>query len=186
MRLFIALPLPREIEEELGKIIFVLKQKGGRVKWVAPKNIHLTVKFLGEVENDKVEDIKKAVTTIAGKYPIIKGRINQLGGFPNLSRPRVIWVGLEGEIERIMALVEEVEAAMERLGFAREEKKFSPHITLGRIKESYGIGDLVNLLKSHQTAPMELALDNLVLFQSTLTPQGPIYKSLCLARLGEK
>jgi RNA 2',3'-cyclic 3'-phosphodiesterase len=186
MRLFIALPLPKAIEESLGELIFVLKQKGRDVKWVAPKNIHMTAKFLGEVGEDKVEKIKQTVTSIAGRHSAVKSNINQLGAFPNLSRPRVIWIGLQEGIEKLAAIVGDVESEMEQLGFSREEKKFSPHITLGRIREGSQIEELINLLKSYQLTPMELVFDNLVLFQSTLTPQGPIYTRLCSARLGEK
>lgn len=184
MRLFIALPLPREIEELLGKIIFVLKQKGGgRIKWVAPKNIHLTVKFLGETEEAKLEGIKKAVGEIAGRYPVVKCSVDKVGAFPDLVRPRVFWAGLSGDIEILESIVNEIEDAMASLGFAREEKRFKPHLTLGRVKENYGLGDLVSYVKGYEMAPEPFAMETLVLFKSTLTPKGPIYERLYEAGL---
>ncbi|SYZ74458.1 conserved hypothetical protein [Candidatus Zixiibacteriota bacterium] len=178
MRLFIALPLPREIEEGLGKLIFVLKQKGGHIKWVAPKNIHLTVKFLGEVDEAGVNDISAAVEKTAAKYEVIDGNIENIGAFPDLIRPRVIWAGMAGDIQTVESIVKDIEDAMAALGFAREDKRFKPHLTLGRVKENYGLGDLVSYIKSYQLTPMAFRLTSLVLFKSTLTPRGPIYDRL--------
>jgi RNA 2',3'-cyclic 3'-phosphodiesterase len=178
MRLFIALPLSREIEESLGKLIFVLKQKGGPVKWVAPKNIHLTVKFLGEVDEIKVNDIKAAVEKTAAKYRMVESTVEKIGAFPDFVRPRVIWAGMTGGIETIDGMVKDIEDAMAALGFPREDKRFKPHITLGRVKENYGLGDLISYIKSYHLVPMPLNLESLVLFQSTLTPRGPIYDRL--------
>ncbi len=183
MRLFIALPLPRDVEEALGKLIFVLKQKAGRIKWVAPKNIHLTVKFLGEVSEDKLENIKSAVGLTAGKYSIVESTIDRVGAFPDLTRPRVIWAGMNGGTETLDRLVGEIEDEMARLGFVREEKRFKPHITLGRVKESSGLSDLTAFMKNYHMSPTSLRLDTLVLFKSTLTPRGPLYDRLFEAKL---
>ncbi len=184
MRLFIALPLTKEIEEALGKIIFILKQKSGRVKWVAPKNIHLTVKFLGEVDENKLDEIKKAIQMVAKKYERVNCSLDAVGGFPNLSRPRVIWAGLAGEIENMEKIVNDIEEETFKLGFPKEEKRFKPHLTLGRIKESYGLDDLVNYIKSYRMEPMNFQMSTLVLFKSTLTPGGPIYDKLFESKLG--
>jgi 2'-5' RNA ligase len=182
MRLFIALPLTKEMEETLGKLIFVLKQKGGQVKWVAPKNIHLTAKFLGEVDESKVPDIKNAIQMVAGKYPKVESSFDKIGGFPDLVRPRVIWAGLTGGVEAVQVIVDDLEEEMFKLGFAREDKRFKPHITLGRVKENYGLGDLVTYIKNYHVEPMTIELAHLVLFKSTLTPGGPIYERLFSAK----
>lgn len=185
MRLFIALPLPREIEESLGKIIFVLKQKGGgRIKWVAPKNIHLTVKFLGETSEEKLEGIKNAIEQISKKYKVAECAVDKVGAFPDLVRPRVIWAGLSGDIETLQAIVDDIEEGMAALGFPREEKRFKPHLTLGRVKENYGLGELVSYIKGYTMAPEHFRMETLVLFKSTLTPKGPIYERLYEAGLG--
>jgi len=185
MRLFIALPLPKEIEEALGKIVFVLKQKSGRVKWVAPKNTHLTVKFLGEVDAGKVESVKTAVRNTAGKFKPVNCSLETLGGFPNLARPRVIWAGLAGDIEILENIVNDIEEEAFKLGFLREEKCFKPHLTLGRIRESYGLDELTNYIKSYHMEPLPFQMSTLVLFKSTLTPAGPIYDRLLEADLGK-
>lgn len=185
MRLFIALPLTKEIEEALGKMIFILKQKSGRVKWVAPKNIHVTVKFLGEVNEDKIDSIKSAIQKIARKYQKVDCAVDAIGGFPNLSRPRVIWAGLTGQAEILESIVHDIEEETFKLGFPKEEKRFSPHLTLGRIKENYGLEDLVSYVKSYKIESLNCQLSTLTLFKSTLTPAGPIYDRLLEAELGK-
>jgi len=185
MRLFIALPLPREIEEELGRIIFILKQKGGggRIKWVAPKNIHMTVRFLGDTDDDKSPAIKEAIQRVASRHRVVESIVDTLGAFPDLKRPRVFWAGLSGGIEILDSIAGDMEEEMRRLGFPREDKKFKPHLTLGRVKESYGLDDLAGYIRNYQVAAKPFRLDKLVLFKSILTPQGPIYSRLLEANL---
>ncbi len=185
MRLFIALPLPREIEEELGRIIFILKQKGGggRIKWVAPKNIHMTVRFLGDTDEDKVPAVKESIQRVASRYKVVECVVDTLGAFPDLKRPRVFWAGLSGGIELLESIAVDMEEEMRRLGFPPEDKKFKPHLTLGRVKESYGLEDLAAYMRNYQVAPISFRLDKLVLFKSILTPQGPIYSRLLEANL---
>ncbi|MCX6827170.1 MAG: RNA 2',3'-cyclic phosphodiesterase [candidate division Zixibacteria bacterium] len=183
MRLFIALPLPKNIEDFLGEIIFVLKQKGGKVKWVAPKNVHLTVKFLGETGEDKIAAIKSVLQGIAEKYPPVLAAINKIGAFPDLKQPRVIWAGLTGDINILEALAGDIEKEMTQLGFPGEDKGFKAHLTLGRIKDNYGLGELAESIKSYQIASATWQFETLVLFNSVLTPQGPIYSRLFEAKL---
>ncbi|MEW5995532.1 MAG: RNA 2',3'-cyclic phosphodiesterase [Candidatus Zixiibacteriota bacterium] len=186
MRLFIALPLPEPVEEELGRIIDLLKQKGGRVRWVAPENIHLTVRFLGDTEEALVKDLSALIDTVASKYSPVNSVIDRLGGFPNLSRPRVIWVGLRDNIEPLQKMAREIELAVRQLRFPKEKKGFKAHLTLGRVKDASTIKDLSNYMESYEFAEIPLLLDRLVLFKSTLTPQGAIYERLHEAGLGEK
>ncbi|MDH4158526.1 MAG: RNA 2',3'-cyclic phosphodiesterase [candidate division Zixibacteria bacterium] len=178
MRLFIALPLPREAEEELGRIIFLLKQKGGSVKWVTPKNIHLTMKFLGDTEENLVDSINEQIDAIARDFTPVETAITRLGAFPNLSRPRVIWAGLDKNIEVLAEISGKVEAAVESLGFEREERSFKAHLTLGRVRQPAGLGNLTNYIKSLDVPEMSFRMDQLVLFRSTLTPRGPVYDRL--------
>jgi 2'-5' RNA ligase len=183
MRLFIAMPLPSHIEESLGKAIFVLKQKGAKVKWVAPKNIHLTLKFLGDVDEDKVPDISRAIEKVAGKYGKIEGTVDRLGAFPGVNRPRVIWSGLSGQTETLARIASDVENEMAALGFEKENRPFKSHLTLGRVKDSFKSGDLAEAVKSYEFVPEPVVFDRIVLFKSTLTPRGPIYDRLFEAGL---
>jgi len=185
MRLFIAMPLPEEIEEHLGKVIFALKQKRGKVKWVAPKNIHLTVKFLGEVDEDQVDKITPLLTEVALKFKVIKTSSDRVGAFPNLSHPKIIWAGLNGETARMTEIAEAIEDALEPLGFEKENRRFKAHLTLGRIKDGRDLNELTDYIKSYDFTPAAFDMDRIVLFKSTLTPRGPIYERLFEAVLPE-
>ncbi len=178
MRLFIALPLPPEVEESLGKIIFVLKQKRGRVKWVNSKNIHLTMKFLGETDEIKLDGICQSLSRIALKHKSIISIIDRIGGFPNLKHPRVIWAGLRENIDRLEAVASDVEAEMAGFGFEPENRPFKSHLTLGRVKDNSDLHELTKYLESNQFPPERVLFDRIVLFKSVLTPTGPIYERL--------
>ncbi len=188
MRLFIALPLPEPIKDTLDRITNELKARGGKVRWVAAKNLHLTVRFLGETEVAKIPKLKKLIDETAAKFPAAETSIDRLGGFPNLNRPRVIWAGLaENEaVESLVKMARQIELAVRQLRFEADKKGFKPHLTLGRVKDPRDLGPLPDYLKSYRFEPMPLTLDQLVLFQSTLTPQGPIYERLHEAKLGEE
>lgn len=178
MRLFIALPLPSPIESLLKEIIEHFKPFGGKVKWVDPRNIHLTIKFLGETDPELVPDIKKSLDRVIPNFSTISCEINKLGAFPNLNRPRVFWAGLSGQLEILSKLAKHVDLEMHALGFEKESRKFKPHLTLGRVKRDGGLNDLCRAIKDYSLSPAALDFGQLVLFKSTLTPQGPVYERL--------
>jgi len=178
MRLFIASPLSHETEQFLAEIIFDLKQKRGRVKWVDSKNIHLTLKFLGETDENKVEPIKDAIQQASIKHNKIDSHIDKIGVFPNINRPRVIWAGLSEGVEALRALARDTENAMADLGFEKEKRPFKSHLTMGRVKEDSGLYDLKEAIKSYKIESQPIAFDKIVLFKSTLTRSGPIYDRL--------
>lgn len=184
MRLFIALPLPTQIEEFLGKIIFTLKQKPGRVKWVTPKNIHLTVKFLGDTEENKVNSIIESIKSIASKHQSVECTIDRIGGFPDIKRPKVIWAGTRDNIDKLEAIAADIEDKMTSLGFERENRRFKSHLTLGRIRDNRYIAELTEYLENYMFPPETVLFNSIVLFKSTLTPKGPIYERLYEAELG--
>jgi len=188
LRLFIALPLTHTVEQKLKQISSELRKYGGKVKWVDPKNIHVTLRFLGDTDEELVENIRGELDRIASRYDIIETAIDRLGGFPNLTKPRVIWAGLSGEqeIEALTKLSSEVEISVRGIGFEPDNKRFRPHLTLSRVKALIGAGSLLAHLKDYQFEPVPLRLDRLVLFKSTLTPQGPIYERLHEVRLGKQ
>jgi len=183
MRLFIAMPLPSIIEEALAKIIFDLKQNRSGVRWVKPQNIHLTLKFLGETDESKVKAIGDVIEKVSKNYNTLSGKIDIIGGFPNLKRPRVIWAGMSNPIEILAEIAEAIEDELEELGFEKEKRKFKSHLTLGRVKDSFGLPGLVEVIKNYKFMPEELKFDRIVLFKSTLTPGGPIYERLLEAEL---
>jgi 2'-5' RNA ligase len=186
MRLFIALPLEKVIEDHLARLITTLRQKGGQVRWVAPKNIHLTVRFLGDTEDDLVPELGRLIDETAAQFSPVHTQIDHMGAFPNLRRPNVIWVGLGDHIDVLAELANDIEAGVRQLGIKPDPKPFKAHLTLGRVKDSRNLGGLTNFIQDHQFAPVPLVLDRIVLFKSTLTPQGSIYDRLHERALGEE
>ncbi|HKK20106.1 MAG TPA: RNA 2',3'-cyclic phosphodiesterase [candidate division Zixibacteria bacterium] len=186
LRLFIALPLEAPAEEALGKIIQDLRPQGGRISWVAPKNIHLTLKFLGDTEEGMVPDIKGQLDKFSLNYHPIECSIAHLGAFPNLQRPRVIWAGIEKEQETLIQMADEMDLRMNKLGWETENKKFRAHFTLGRIREPKGVGQLTEYVKRYKFSEIPFKFDRVVLFKSTLTPQGAIYERLHKVMLGRE
>jgi len=185
IRLFIALPLPPSPVEHLAGLIERLREQGGAVKWVKPENIHITVRFLGDTDEAQVPQIKAALNEIAPRYDVIDTTIFRLGGFPNLNRPRVIWAGMDGSVEAMQKMARQIEHAMRDLGFEKDKKSFKPHLTLGRVRDPGGLEALSGFMKDLRFDDIPMTLDRLVLFQSTLTPRGPIYDRLHEAPLAQ-
>ena len=191
MRCFIALEMPRAVKEHAAGLINELKSAGADIKWVEPHNLHLTLKFLGEVEQSLVPEIRRVlVNALAGQEPL-ELAVAGCGAFPSPKKPRVVWLGLSGMVEALGNLAGAVQAALEPLGFAPEARPFQPHLTLGRLRQRRRGGK-----KGPPSAPLSRALAGLagsqgpeflagqvVLMQSTLTSSGPIYEPLYRAAL---
>jgi 2'-5' RNA ligase len=186
MRLFIALPLGRDAENYLAKVIDDLKPHSNFVKWVASQNIHLTVRFLGDTEEQRVPAIRQLLDEVASGQSIVETSIGRLGGFPNLRRPRVLWAGIDGNVDLLEKLARRVELGVQGLHFEAESKGFKPHLTLGRIREPQGLERLVARMESYRMEPLPIRIDRIVLFKSTLTPKGPIYERLHEAMFGQE
>jgi len=185
-RLFIALPLPQEVEIELDRLLALLRPKGPDVKWVPAKNIHLTVKFLGDTDEKLVSKIKAEIDDVSSQYQPFETALDQVGGFPNLQRPRVIWVGVSQELEAARKMAHQVDLKMRELRFEKEKRPFKAHLTLGRVREGRNVDALAAYLESFKLQPIPLRLDRLVLFKSTLTPKGSIYERLHEGVLGRE
>jgi len=134
MRLFIAIELPPEIKQGIAKVQENLRKTGADANWTRPEGIHLTLKFLGEVEESRAQEIVLALTGATEGIGKMKLEVAGAGAFQNVKTPRILWLGVTGDIEKLAALQILVENAMVKLGFEREERTFSPHLTLARIK----------------------------------------------------
>ncbi|HOP06600.1 MAG TPA: RNA 2',3'-cyclic phosphodiesterase [candidate division Zixibacteria bacterium] len=178
MRLFIAAPLPNEIENYLGEIISDLRPEGRDVKWVKASNIHVTLRFLGDTEERLVPSLKTLIDKTAAGQNAVDTSVSGIGAFPNLRRPSVFWVGLGGGVESLADMADRIEQGVRELGFEPESKRFKPHLTIGRVRRDGDVRRLSQTVESYRLEPRRFRLNRIVLFQSTLTPQGPIYRRL--------
>jgi 2'-5' RNA ligase len=183
IRSFIALELPGDVKETVALIIKRLRPAQHRyVKWVSPEGTHMTIKFLGNIYSSQIPQITGIMKTAAGKVPPLNLRLGGLGMFPNEQRPRVIWVALEGNTEPLATMQREIEQALAPMGFAPENRAFTPHLTLGRVRDNASpderreIGSVVKEKKIDYEA--SFTLRELSLMKSTLTPTGAIYNRL--------
>ena len=186
MRLFIAIEISDEIREALAQIQSRLKYAGADVKWVEPKNIHLTLKFLGEVKEEKVEEIKSALNETVKGFKPFELSIKDIGAFPKIDFPRVIWAGLDKGTSESKALAEAIDERLSRHGFEKESRPFASHLTIGRVRSPKNKAALKERLLSSNLplTPYHLPLiPYITLYKSTLTPHGSIYTKLHEAKL---
>lgn len=180
MRAFIAIELPEEARDFLRRLQGQLKTCGADAKWVAPSNIHLTLKFLGEIDERKLPEITAAMeAAVAEKHPF-SVRLASLGAFPKIDYPRVIWVGIDKGDSEIKEVAKNLEESIARLGLPKEERPFSSHITVGRLRSQLNKDELAQALKTIKIEPQgpEFLAAKITLFKSVLAPSGPIYTAL--------
>jgi len=182
VRLFVALLFTDEIKNRLGELIADLKPRADAVKWVEAKNIHLTLKFIGEVPEKKVEPITKAVAAVMAGKKKFEGRVAKCGGFPNLRKPRVLWVGLDGA-DPAAVIAKELNHKLIPIGIKSEKRGLSPHLTLGRVKRPADFTELASYMENLNFDAGSVILNRVALVRSTLTPGGPIYENLELFEL---
>ncbi len=179
IRTFIAIEIPKDIRAKMAKLQNNLKQLGGRVSWTKPENIHLTLKFLGDTDENLIEDITNQLKDAVVSIQPIQIAIKALGTFPNSKNPRVIWVGAESDQKQLTELAAKLEDCLERFGFKKENRPFSAHLTLGRVRDVKGIQPGIDKLKTYENfeAGSFLATE-FFLKKSELHPAGAIYTSL--------
>jgi len=180
IRSFVALELSDEVRERLTELLKRLRQTNAAVKWVEPENLHLTLKFLGEVQEEQIEAVVEALKIVAQVTEPFPFTVRGVGGFPDLRRPRVLWVGVE-PTPPLMRLQQIVEQAMEQLGFPPEERDFHPHITLGRVKAVAGLEKVRAILSEYIGVTFgSVPVKHMTLFRSDLSREGPTYTPIAL------
>jgi len=186
IRAFIAIQIEDTIKGPLGDLIKTLKHSGADIKWVRPENLHLTLKFLGNIDREQVTAISDHLDAAGNGHVPFSFSLIGTGAFPDLRRPRVIWTGLRG-YEPILKIFKDIDTLMEREGFPREKRPFSPHITLGRVRSLQGIDKLLEELVKYKGAGFGTqTVDSLHLMKSVLKPGGPEYSLLHAAPLRRK
>ena len=182
MRAFIAIDVSDEIKEAIAKVEAHLRYAAADVKWVRPETVHLTIKFLGEINEEKAKEAGRILDKIAGKVRPFELGIKDVGAFPGVTSPRVIWVGLGKGAAESTALAGEVDEALSKIGYEKESRPFSPHLTIGRVKSPKNKEKLkekiVSAVGLNLPATKSCEASSVILYQSTLTPQGSIYTKL--------
>jgi len=185
MRSFIAVEVDSKVKKNINETIKHFKKNNSGVKWIKPEAIHLTLKFLGNIDMQKSQQTTKIMDALCSNHnPFFLSFIG-LVTFPQKSRiPKVIWAGVK-ENDLIQKLDKSLENELEKIGFSREKRDFHPHLTLGRIKKNAVIHNLLPELKKHESEVFgESKVERIILFKSTLTPSGAVYDILHESQLG--
>jgi 2'-5' RNA ligase len=176
VRIFIAIPVPGEIKEQALQIKTELSRLKPDIKWVEYENYHITLKFLGEVKEGQITEIKTRLSMAAQACPAFSFRTMGIGFFPNKNRPRVMWLGVKGEMNKAQFLGERVDTYLSELGF-EPEKKRSFHLTLGRIRSERNLDETVSTTGSINNGlkSCDLLVKHFFLMESRLSSSGPQY-----------
>jgi 2'-5' RNA ligase len=185
IRAFLAIEPPENILEAVVRVQEKLKREiAGKLSWTSPQGNHLTLKFFGNISAADVKNIGSAIKKQAANVSPLLLKVKNIGVFPDWRKPRVLWLGTEGDTERLTLLQNKLEADFETLGFPRENRPFRAHLTLARIKipqSAAGLEEAAKKLSAFSAG--EFSATELILFQSKLTPQGAIYTRLATIKL---
>jgi len=188
IRSFIAIELPNPLQQALDQLESRLKtDRQPDVKWVSPASIHLTLKFLGSISADLVAEITRAIGAAAPGTVPFRLRTGALGVFPNPKRVQVVWVGLEGELDKLNHLQQKLETSLAPLGFPPEGRRFTPHLTLARLRDRASAAEREEMGKlvaeTRLDDATEITVDAVSLMKSELTRAGPVYTRISRVEL---
>ena len=176
VRSFIAVNLNPEIKEYLTSLQVSLNVPETKIKWVEKNNLHLTMKFLGDISSEQTESVKSILKEITSRYsPFIIKLSSDIGIFPTYQMPRIIWTGIKEGANQLHELYSSIETMLYKEGFPRENKGFSSHITIGRVKFIRDKTDFIQILKRIEVTNFTQEVDGIDLMESKLTSSGPIY-----------
>ena len=175
--------MPRSIRDSIGRFQSEMKPHRADVKWVRPESIHITLKFLGDIAEDRVDDVARAIqrgVEGAGPFPVSVGGA---GMFPAGGRPRVFWVGVKEGERKLSDLAFRIENALSGLGFEKEKRKYSAHLTIGRVRSPRGMQPVVEAIRSATFEAGVFEAGEVVLMRSDLKPTGAVYTALRTIKL---
>lgn len=189
LRTFIAIDLPEELKEQLANVSAVLKEKANKlpIRWVPIENIHLTIKFLGDVSEANIDMIDATIKSEAGQQEPFEISVGNLGVYPKVNRPRVIWVGVEAP-DGLFTIQRRIEIETAHLGYSKDSKKYSPHLTLGRVARkatSLEVREISSWLSAEKVGFLgAVRVDEIHLILSKFHPDGMLYKKISSSPLG--
>jgi 2'-5' RNA ligase len=184
IRTFIAIKLPEHVIKTLAELQKDLNKYDCRMKWTRPENIHLTLKFLGDISPDEVDPVCRVVDSSVSGFAPIKLRAVSVGFFPGIRRAKVLWSGISGQTDRLEKLHHAIDNGLHPFGFTRGKRRFTGHLTLGRFKGQADSELLIDMMKANaDTISDEFIADAVFVYKSDLKPSGPIYSVLSGSRL---
>ncbi len=179
-RTFIAIKIPEDIQQKLKGIQEKLKQSGAYVSWVNPSSIHLTLKFLGNIEKQQIPGITACVEKSAKSIKPFQLQVGYAGAFPNIRFPRVVWVGVtDDEANSLKSLQTGLCSCLASVGFQDEKERFQPHLTLGRVRSQKNRSNLLRAIEAMVNIWVgQISVDAVYLLQSELRPTGAVYTDI--------
>ncbi|MBN2000878.1 RNA 2',3'-cyclic phosphodiesterase [candidate division KSB1 bacterium] len=178
IRTFICIEVPQPVLDQCGSLQKKLKPLGRGVRWARTDGIHLTLKFLGNVPEAKLSSVANATSDAVREIPRFSYKLKDCGAFPNFSRPRVYWIGVHEPTDTLLKLQKKLENTLEEIGFEMENRKFSPHITLGRVKTADGLREISAVLQREPFETGWIEAREVTVMKSDLMPSGSVYTPL--------
>jgi 2'-5' RNA ligase len=179
VRLFVAVDVGARVAGALGETIAGLRATAPDAKWVSAEGAHVTLAFLGHVADERVAAIETAVTEVASRHAPLGLRIRGGGGFGSSKRPRVLWIGIDGEVDLLAAVQRDLAEALRPLGFEPEQRAFKPHLTVARARDARGDVALAACVQTLAELDLgEVRIDAVVLYRSDLSRAGARYTAL--------
>ncbi len=194
IRSFVAVELTDEVKHTLAAVVGELRRRDVHgLRLVRPEGIHLTLKFLGDIDASRAQEITASVADAASGHTPFRLMLGRAGSFPTAARARVLWLGTDGDTERLRSLQRDVDAALTSIGFPAEMQRFNPHLTLGRLGRRATQSDrrravdaLAEISARHIPAAHIISVRSVSLMQSTLQPGGAVYQRIGLAPMGTR
>jgi len=178
IRTFICLEIPEAIRELIDeRATKVLRKSGARCSFVRPENLHITLKFLGDVETSRIDNLSQEIVKAVGNTPSFSLSLEGVGSFGG-KKPKVVWAAIGGETERLAELAVTIDKTMAGKGFSRERRRFKPHLTIARVRQSEGFDRLISAIESCDLPREEFTANTVIFMKSTLTPAGSIYEPI--------
>ncbi|HXU38063.1 MAG TPA: RNA 2',3'-cyclic phosphodiesterase [Blastocatellia bacterium] len=183
VRTFVCIEIPDSISERIGNLQTELKAIDAQVSWTRPSNIHLTLKFLGAVEETRIQNVARAVQRAVAGINGFEIEVGGAGCFPSTRNPRVLWIGFSEVPDALRQLYSSLEDELDREGFAREKRKFSPHLTIGRLRGPKNATQLAELLIESGFTAERFSASEVIVMRSDLKPTGSIYTPQAVIKL---
>lgn len=184
MRCFISIAIPEDIKKGMSAIQDRLRKSGADVSWTKPDGMHLTLKFLGEIEEKRVAKIETALNIACAGINSFSLDLSGIGVFPDIRRPRVVWIGLNENGNSLTKMQRGIENQLEEIGFPIEKRRFTPHITLGRVRSNKNLSQLLSIMDEEKNSEIgSFSVSNIHLMKSDLRSEGAVYTELFLLGL---